>query len=120
MAAIHTSITLQGAELRYFEALMLQSEKWGWPQAASRFAQAALRQLEVVYADSNAPLLDQDTASRTTERREKGSKLCTNLFVYALEAGHYEVSVPEHSLHMQQWPLSNNAATSGVPAVVVS
>lgn len=93
MAVVTMSVTMQGADLRYFEALMLQSEKWGWPQAASRFAQAALRQIEVVYADSHAPLSDQDKASWTEERHGKGSRLCTNLFVYALEAGQYEVGV---------------------------
>lgn len=84
-------LILQAAQLQYFEALMLQSEKWGWPQAATSFAQAAMRQTEVVYADSNSPLSDQDKAAWVAERHERRSKLCTNLFVYALEAGRFEV-----------------------------
>ena len=83
---------LQAAQLQYFEALMLQSEKWGWPQAAASFAQAAMRQIQVVYADSNDPLSDEEKAAWVAERHQRESKLCTNLFVYALQAGQFEVS----------------------------
>ncbi len=71
---------------------MLQSEHWGWPQAAASFAQAAMRQIEVVYAESNAPQSDEDKAHWTRQRHSRESMLCTNLFVYALEAGQYEVT----------------------------
>ena len=70
---------------------MLQSEHWGWPQAAASFAQAAMRQVEVVYAQANAPQSDQDRVDWTRQRHSRESMLCTNLFVYALEAGQYEV-----------------------------
>ena len=83
---------LQAAQLQYFDALMLQSEKWGWPQAATSFAQAAMRQIQVVYADSNDPLSDEEKAAWVAERHQRESKLCTNLFVYALQAGQFEVS----------------------------
>lgn len=82
---------LQAAQLQYFEALMLQSEKWGWPQAAASFAQAAMRHIQVAYPNNDSHLPDQDRATQLAERHERESKLCTNLFVYALEAGHYEV-----------------------------
>ena len=82
---------LQAAQLQYFEALMLQSEKWGWPQAAASFAQAAMRHIQVAYPTTDSPGPDQDRALWAAERHERESKLCTNLFVYALEAGHYEV-----------------------------
>lgn len=82
---------LQAAQLQYYEALMLQSETWGWPQAAASFAQAAMRQIEVVYTHTDSPLSDQDRAAWVAERQERQSKLCTNLFVYALEAGQFEV-----------------------------
>ncbi|KAL3143305.1 hypothetical protein ABBQ38_002146 [Trebouxia sp. C0009 RCD-2024] len=80
----------QAAQLQYFEALMLQSEKWGWPQAATSFAQAAMHQIEVVYGDSSGPLSDHDKAAWVAERHKRQSKLCTNLFVYALQAGQFE------------------------------
>ena len=84
-------MTLQEQELQYFEALMLQSEHWGWPQAAASFAQAALRHLHAVYSDANAPHLQQDKAAWDVQRHSRESMLYTNLFVYALEAGMYEV-----------------------------
>ena len=90
----------QGEELQYFEALMLQSEHWGWPQAAASFAQAAMRQVEVVYAQANAPQSDQDRVDWTRQRHSRESMLCTNLFVYALEAGQYEVRL----LGSLAWP----------------
>lgn len=82
---------LQAAQLQYFEALMLQSEKWGWPQAALSFAQAAMRHIQVAYPNNDSHGSDQDRAAQVAERHERESKLCANLFVYALEAGHYEV-----------------------------
>lgn len=87
-----TLLGVQAAQLQYFEALMLQSEKWGWPQAATSFAQAAMHQIEVVYGDSSGPLSDHDKAAWVAERHKRQSKLCTNLFVYALQAGQFEVS----------------------------
>lgn len=87
-----TLLGVQAAQLQYFEALMLQSEKWGWPQAATSFAQAAMQQIEVVYGNSSGPLSEQDKAAWAAERHERQSKLCTNLFVYALQAGQFEVS----------------------------
>ena len=84
-------LMLQAAQLQYYEALMLQSEKWGWPQAAASFAQAAMRHIQVAYPNSDSPVSDQDRAVWAAQCHERESKLCTNLFVYALEAGHYEV-----------------------------
>ncbi len=82
---------LQGEELQYLTALMMQSEHWGWPQAAASFAQAAMRQIEVVYSQSNAPESDADRANWTAQRQNQESMFCANLFVYALEGGQYQV-----------------------------
>ncbi len=82
---------LQGEELQYLTALMMQSEHWGWPQAAASFAQAAMRQIEVVYSQDNAPESDADRADWTAQRQNKESMFCANLFVYALEGGQYQV-----------------------------
>ena len=84
-------LMLQAAQLQYYEALMLHSEKRGWPQAAASFAQAAMRHIQVAYPTRHSPVSDQDRSVWAAKRNEKESKLCTNLFVYALEAGHYEV-----------------------------
>ena len=72
---------------------MLQSEHWGWPEAAASFAQAALRHLHAVYDDANAPQSQQDTTAWAVQRHSRESMLYTNLFVYALEAGQYEVRI---------------------------
>ena len=77
--------------MQYFEALMLQSEHWGWPQAAASFAQAALRHLQAVYAEASAPSSVEDKAAWTAQRHSRENMLYSNLFVYALEAGKYEV-----------------------------
>lgn len=84
-------LMLQAAQLQYYEALMLQSEKWGWSQAAASFAQAAMRHIQVAYPTSDSPVSDHDRAVWAAQRHERESKLCTNLFVYALDAGCYEV-----------------------------
>ncbi|KAL0039516.1 hypothetical protein WJX77_000424 [Trebouxia sp. C0004] len=80
----------QGEELQYLTALMMQSEHWGWPQAAASFAQAAMRQIEVVYSQDNAPESDADRADWTAQRQNQESMFCANLFVYALEGGQYQ------------------------------
>lgn len=90
---------------------MLQSEKWGWPQAATSFAQAAMRQTEVVYADSNSPLSDQEKTAWVAERHERRSKLCTNLFVYALGAGRFEVRAVATNLHLVNGQKSNHGCS---------
>jgi len=66
---------------------MMQSEHWGWLQAAASFAQAAMRQIEVVYSQDNAPESDADRADWTAQRQNQESMFCANLFVYALEGG---------------------------------
>ena len=83
---------LQGEELQYLTALMMQSEHWGWPQAAASFAQAAMRQMEVVYSQDNAPESDADRANWMAQRQNQESMFCANLFVYALEGGQYQVT----------------------------
>ena len=55
-----------------------------------------MRQIHVVYADANAPLAEQDRPAWLAKRHEQESKLCSNLFVYALQAGQYEVSLAVH------------------------
>ncbi len=82
---------LQGEELQYLTALMMQSEHWGWPQAAASFAQAAMRQIKVVYIQDNAPESDADRADWTAQRQNQESMFCANLFVYALEGEQYQV-----------------------------
>ena len=84
---------MQEEELQYFETLMLQCEQWGQPQAAALFAQAALHELEKVKADQPAPPAEQDPAQWTAQRHRREDRLWANLFVYALDAGHYAVSV---------------------------
>ena len=84
---------VQEEELQYFEALMLQCEQWGQPQAAALFAQAALHELEKVKADQPAPLAEQDQEQWIMQRHRREERLWANLFVYALDAGHYAVSV---------------------------
>lgn len=93
-------LRLQAAQLQYYEALMLQSEKWGWPQAAASFAQAAMRHIQVAYPTSDTPVSGQDRAVWEAQRHERESKLCTNLFVYALEAGHCEVRAITTGFHL--------------------
>ncbi|KAL0045451.1 hypothetical protein WJX82_006982 [Trebouxia sp. C0006] len=80
----------QGEELQYLTALMMQSEHWGWPQAAASFAQAAMHQIEVVYIQDNAPESDADRADWTAQRQNQESMFCANLFVYALEGEQYQ------------------------------
>ena len=90
---------LQGQELQYLTALMMQSEHWGWLQAAASFAQAAMRQIEVVYSQDNAPESDADRADWTAQRHNQESMFCANLFVYALQGGQYQVRpVLRHAL----------------------
>ena len=82
----------QEEELQYFEALMLQCEQWGHSQAAAQFAQAALHEVEKVYADHNAPLAEQGRQQWLALRHQREDRLCTHLFVYALDGGQYAVS----------------------------
>lgn len=91
-------LDLQAEELQYFEALMLQCEQWGQPQAAAQFAQAALHEVEKVYADQNAPLEEDRRALWVVQRHRREDRLCANLFVYALDAGHYAASPSAHML----------------------
>lgn len=84
---------MQEEELQYFEAWMMQCEQWGQPQAAAHFAQAALHEVQKVYATQNAPLAEQDQARWTAQRHRREDRLCANLFVYALDAGRYAVSL---------------------------
>ena len=81
----------QGEELQYLTALMMQSEHWGWPQAAASFAQAAMHRVKLVYSPDNAPQSEEDRADWTRQRHNQESMFCANLFVYALEGGRYEV-----------------------------
>lgn len=97
--------TLQGEELQYLTALMMQSEHWGWPQAAASFAQAAMHQVKRVYSPHNAPPSDEDRAEWTRQRHNQESMFCANLFVYALEGGRYEVgAVLAHALYACMYP----------------
>ena len=85
--------------MQYLTALMMQSEHWGWLQAAASFAQAAMRQIEVVYSQDNAPESDADRADWTAQRHNQESMFCANLFVYALQGGQYQVRpVLRHAL----------------------
>lgn len=101
----------QEEELQYFEALMLQCEQWGHPQAAAQFAQAALHEVEKVYADHNAPMAQQGRQQWLALRLQREDRLCTHLFVYALDAGQYSVSaLADLPLFQPAWCTSHCSA----------
>lgn len=62
---------------------MLVCERLGWPEGAARFAQAAVRQVDVAYPGVDGQAL--------TGRAAREARLWSNLFVYSLDAGNYEV-----------------------------
>lgn len=74
---------------------MLVCERLGCPEGAARFAQAAVRQVDVAYpADRNA-VADTSTSARAVRE----GRLWSNLFVYSLDAGRYEVRISQHPSH---------------------
>ena len=75
---------------------MLVCERLGCPEGAARFAQAAVRQVDVAYpADRNA-VADTSTSARAVRE----GRLWSNLFVYSLDAGRYEVRISQHPSHL--------------------
>jgi hypothetical protein len=68
---------------------MLVCERLGCPEGAAQFAQAAVRQVDVAYpADRNA-VADTSTSARAVRE----GRLWSNIFVYSLDAGRYEVRI---------------------------
>jgi hypothetical protein len=80
-------LVAQADRLQYYEALMLVCERLGCPEGAARFAQAAVRQVDIAYSGDNPT---DDRASSVRAARE--ARLWANLFIFSLDAGNYEVS----------------------------
>lgn len=76
----------QAERLQYYEALMLVCERLGCPEGAARFAQAAVRQVDVAYSPGGG-----QTTATDANRAAREGRLWANLFVYSLDAGRYEV-----------------------------
>lgn len=78
----------QAERLQYYETLMLACERLGCPEGAARFAQAAVRQIDVAFpADGRAA----GGAPGPDARATREGRLWSNLFVYSLDVSQYEV-----------------------------
>ena len=66
---------------------MLVCERLGCPEGAARFAQAAVRQVDVAYPAAGNAVTDSSASARAVRE----GRLWSNLFVYSLDAGRFEV-----------------------------
>ncbi|BDA47676.1 probable nuclear pore complex protein Nup160 at C-terminar half [Coccomyxa sp. Obi] len=113
----------EAERLQYYETLMLACERLGCPEGAARFAQAAVRQVDVAFPADGRMAGAPDGAARATRE----GRLWSNLFVYSLDVGQYEAAyaamqanpVPERQLDCLQ-RLLGELCSRGEIATLVS
>ncbi|EIE23821.1 hypothetical protein COCSUDRAFT_83696 [Coccomyxa subellipsoidea C-169] len=112
----------EAERLQYYEVLMLVCERLGCPEGAARFAQAAVRQVDVAHPAAGNAVTDSSASARAVRE----GRLWSNLFVYSLDAGRFEAAyaamhanpVPERQLDCLQRLLGDLCARGAIASLV--